>query len=196
MRIALLRHGPTAWNAEKRVQGSIDTPLSAEGRAHLALLKPPAGFAAARAFASPKRRAVETAQLLGLHDVVLDERLVEQNWGRWEGLTRAEMLDRDGPDAFERAGRGLAFRPPGGESTAEVHARVRSFFIDVASGPDAIAVTHMGVLRAAYALATQWDMAQPMPEGLDLTAALVLSLAPGGVPSLARLNEPLPAKEA
>ena len=49
----------------------------------------------------------------------------------------------------------------------------------------------MGVLRAAYVLATDWDMAAPMPADLDLKAALVLSLAPDGTPSVAQLNAPL-----
>ena len=195
MRLALLRHGPTAWNAEKRVQGTIDIPLSEEGRDKMAKLLPPAGFEQARAFSSPKLRARQTANLLGLKNPKLDARISEQNWGDWEGLTRPEMLARDGEDAFERSGRGLAFRPPGGESTGELHARVREFFRDVARlDEDAIAVTHMGVLRAAYVLATGWDMSAPMPAELDLTCALILALAPDGTPTVAELNVPLRAK--
>ena len=149
MRLALIRHGPTEWNAQHRVQGSVDTPLSEEGRARIAKLLPPEGFETARAYSSPKLRARQTADLLGLENLKIDARLAEQNWGDWEGLTRAEMLARDGENAFIRAGSGLAFRPPGGESTGELHARVRSFFADAAKlDEDAVAVTHMGVLRA------------------------------------------------
>ena len=191
MRIALIRHGPTDWNAQKRVQGTIDTPLSAEGEAMMAQLLPPEGFDATRPFSSPKLRARQTAALLGLENPALDARLAEQNWGSWEGLTRAEMLARDGEDGFLRAGLGLAFRPPGGESTGELHARVQSFLTDAAKGTDAVAVTHMGVLRAAYVLATGWDMSAPMPAELSLTAALVLSLDGDGVPTIAKLNAPL-----
>jgi probable phosphoglycerate mutase len=194
MHIALIRHGPTEWNAEKRVQGTIETPLSEEGRAKMAGLLPPAGFERARPFCSPRLRARQTAALLGLENPTVDERLTEQNWGSWEGLTCAEMLARDGEDAFERAGarRGLEFRPPGGESTGELQARVQSFFAVVAKLPDdVVAVTHMGVLRTAYALATGWDMSSPMPDGLDLTAALVLSLDAGGRSAIAQLNAPL-----
>ena len=194
MKLALVRHGPTEWNAQARVQGSIDIPLSAEGRARMERLLPPEGFETARAFSSPKLRARQTAACLGLLPQ-LDDRLTEQNWGEWEGLTRAEMLARDGEDAFVRAGRGLAFRPPGGESTGELHARVHSFFAEVAGvGTDAIAITHMGVLRAAYVMATGWDMSTPMPQNLDLTAALVAELARDGTPSIAQLNAPLREK--
>ena len=196
MRIALIRHGPTDWNAQKRVQGRIDMPLSAEGQAKMARLLPPAGFENARAFCSPLLRARQTAALLGLENPAIDARLAEQNWGEWEGLTRNEMLARDGADAFERAGRGLCFRPPGGESTGELQARVVSFLADTAKLPqDAIAVTHMGVLRSAYALATGWDMSTPMPEELDLAAALVLSLDAGGTAAVVELNAPLRIKE-
>jgi len=191
--IALIRHGPTDWNAQKRVQGSVDTPLSEAGHARMAELLPPAGFESARPFCSPKLRARQTAALLGLEKPTLDDRLAEQNWGTWEGLTRAEMLARDGEDAFVRAGGpGLGFRPPGGESTAEVHARVQSFLTEVAKvSQDAIAVTHMGVLRAAYVLATGWNMSTPMPDGLSLTAALVLALDDSGKAAIAALNVPL-----
>ncbi len=195
MQIALLRHGPTDWNAQGRVQGTIDIPLSEEGKARMSALLPPEGFETARAYCSPKLRARQTAACLGLKNITLDVRLIEQNWGDWEGLTRAEMLARDGDDAFTRSGRGLAFRPPGGESTGELHARLQNFFIDIAAkNEDAVAVTHMGVLRAAYVLATGWDMSAPMPAELDLKAALILALAPDGTPSIAQLNAPLRQK--
>ena len=196
MRIALIRHGPTEWNAQKRVQGRIDMPLSAEGQAKMARLLLPDGFVNARPFCSPQLRARQTAALLGLENPVPDARLVEQNWGVWEGMTRDEMLAQGGEDAFVRAGRGLQFRPPGGESTGELQARVQSFLADAAKLPqDAVAVTHMGVLRTAYALATGWDMSTPMPAELDLTAALVLSLDSGGKPAIAELNAPLRVRE-
>ena len=197
MKLALLRHGPTDWNAQGRVQGSVDTPLSAAGFAKMSALLPPAGFATARVYCSPKLRARQTAACLGLIDPILDDRLAEQNWGAWEGLTREEMRARDGEDAFEKAGsmRGLEFRPPGGESTGEVHARLQSFFSDVAAGgEDALVVAHAGILRAAYALSTGWDLSAPYPAELDLSAALVLVLAGDGTPSLAALNLPLRAR--
>ena len=195
MKIALIRHGPTEWNAQKRVQGSVDTPLSQAGIAKMSALLPPAGFDGATAYCSPKRRARQTAALLGLADPILDARLVEQNWGEWEGLTRAEMLARDGADAFDKAGRGLAFRPPGGESTAEVHARVKNFFAAIAQSGDVVAVSHAGVLRAAYALATGWDMLAPYPPDLDLSLALILALDQHGIPAIAECNAPLRRRE-
>ena len=152
-------------------------------------LLPPPGFEMARLFVSPSRRARQTAEALGLENATWDPRLMEQNWGGWEGLSRAGILARDGEDAFARAGLKLDFRPPGGESTAELHARVADFLKDAAKeNTDAIAVAHLGVLRAAYTLATGWDMAEPMPPELDVSKVLVLELARDGTPSLHALN--------
>ena len=190
MKIAFLRHGPTEWNAQGRVQGHSDIPLSAEGLRKMRGLRPP--FAATPVFASPLQRARQTAEAMGLIHPVLDARLMEQNWGRWEGLTRAEILAADGQDAFARAGLAAAFRPPGGESTQELHDRVAAFLRDTARGEsDAVAIAHLGVLRAAYTLATGWNMATPMPEELDVSKALVLTLDGAGRPAIHALNAEL-----
>lgn len=197
MKLCLVRHGPTDWNAQGRIQGTVDIALSEEGKAKMSALLPPQGFEDVRAYSSPKLRARQTAACLGLKQVKLDARLAEQNWGDWEGLTVAEMLARDGEDAFIRAGsqRGLAFRPPGGESTGELRARVQSFFADLAqSDDDAIAVSHMGVLRAAYYLAVGWNESAPLAPELDLKCALILELRPDGDPVVAQLNVPLPPR--
>jgi len=189
LKIAFLRHGPTAWNAAGKVQGHTDIPLSEAGLAQMAALRLP--FTAGRIYSSPMLRARQTAQALGLENLILDARLMEQNWGIWEGLTRAEILSRHGADAFVKAGsdQGQAFRPGGGESTGELHARVASFLKDVAhDDSDAVAVAHLGVLRAAYTLATGWDMTAPMPAELDVSKILLLSLDAKGVPSIAALN--------
>lgn len=192
LRIAFLRHGPTDWNEQGRIQGRTDIPLSQAGREKMAGLAPPAGFETARAFVSPLSRARETATLLGLSDPVIDARLSEHHWGEWEGLTRAEILARDGEDAFERAGHGIDFTPKGGESTRALLARLSSFLGEISAvRSDAIAVAHRGVLRSAYTLATGWDMLTPMPAKLDLSQALVLSFDERGVPSIAGLNVPL-----
>ncbi len=197
MRIALLRHGPTVWNAQGRIQGSLDMPLSDEGRARMAALAPPAGFEHARAFTSPLGRARETAALLGLRDVIVDARLSEHNWGHWEGLTREEILARDGADAFERAGKGRAFTPPYGERTEDLVARVASFLRDVSKGQgDAIAIAHRGVLRSAYAIATGWQMLTPMPDALDLSKVLILELDKNTAPRIAALNVAFSARTA
>jgi len=119
---------------------------------------------------------------------------MEHHWGRWEGMTREEILARDGEDAFERAGSGADFTPLGGERTTDLIVRVRSFLLDVgAKDAVAIAIAHRGVLRTGYALATGWQMRTPMPHALDLTKALILEVRDGAI-KIAALNVPLAAK--
>lgn len=189
MKLALLRHGPTDWNAAGRIQGHTDIPLSSAGLARMAALRLP--FPANRVYASPLLRARQTAEALALADPVLDARLMEQHWGQWEGLTRDQIFAQHGDDAFIRCGsqQGTAFRPLGGESTGELHARVADFLKDVASGDgDAVGIAHLGVLRAAYTLATGWAMDAPMPPDLDVSKILLLSLGTSGTPKVERLN--------
>jgi len=76
LKLALLRHGPTEWNALGKVQGHIDIPLSNEGLAKIAALRLP--IAAPRLYASPLLRARQTVEALGLKDPVLDARLMER----------------------------------------------------------------------------------------------------------------------
>jgi probable phosphoglycerate mutase len=187
MQIALLRHGPTEWNASGRIQGHTDIPLSEAGLAKMAALRLP--IAANRIYSSPMLRARQTAEALGLSGPVLDARLMEQNWGAWEGLTRDEILSRHGADAFVKAGLGEAFRPGNGETTGELHDRVAAFLRDAArEDSDAVAVAHLGVLRAAYTLATGWGMSTPMPAELDVSKILLLAVDRNGMPKIEQLN--------
>lgn len=59
---------------------------------------------------------------------------------------------------------------------------------------DAIAVAHLGVLRAAYTLASGWDMSAPMPPELDVSKVLILRLTEAGRPVIDALNTELPAR--
>ena len=199
-RICFLRHGPTEWNELGRIQGHTDIPLSAAGLVKMQALRPPDPFGPphkVRVFASPLARARQTVEALGLAAPKLDARLMEQNWGRWEGLSRAEIIAQDGADCFAAAGLKGAFTPPGGESTHALTGRVAEFLKDVAmTDGDAVAITHLGVLRAAYTLATGWDMATPMPEGLDVSKALILELTGDGTPAIAALNQDLKPRTA
>jgi probable phosphoglycerate mutase len=189
MKVAFLRHGPTSWNAQGRIQGHTDIPLSDAGLAKMQAQRLPEEFAAARLYCSPLTRARQTVAALGLAEPLLDARLMEQHWGDWEGLTNAEIRARDGEDCFTRAGLAHAFRPFGGESTADLMARVQAFLTDIAREPqDAVAVAHLGVLRAAYTLATGWSMDTIMPADLDVSRILVLRLDAQGRPLLHERN--------
>ena len=116
MKLALLRHGVTDWNLEKRVQGRIDRPLCQAGREQLTKLALPQAFYAYRWYCSPLLRARQSAELLGLSDFVVEQVLVEMNWGDWEGEILKPLRRKLGAIMRDNESRGLDFCPPGGES--------------------------------------------------------------------------------
>jgi len=187
--LALVRHGPTEWSAARRLHGRHDIPLSPSGRDEVAHWRLPAEIAGWQWLTSPLRRATETAELLGLAQARCEKRLIEMDWGAWEGLTLAE-LDRI-PDAklAERAAAGLDFQPPGGESPREVQARLMPLLAEIArAGRSTGGITHKGVIRALYALASGWNMLGKPPARLDWQSAHLLRLDAGGAPSIDCLN--------
>jgi broad specificity phosphatase PhoE len=189
--LALIRHAPTAWNRSGRMQGREDVPLLDESRADLLRRAVPAPYASYRALASPLRRCLETAALLRLV-VTPDPRLIEMDWGEYQGCTLAELRAQYGADFARNEARGLDFTPPGGESPRAVQARVAPLLADIAAvGRSTLAVTHRGVIRAIYAQATGWDMTGDAPIEFDVYAVHVFRLAPDGTPALEHLNIPL-----
>ena len=164
MKLALLRHGVTDWNLEKRVQGQIDRPLSQVGRQQLAELALPSSFDAYRWYCSPLLRARQSAELLGLKDVLLESALIEMNWGDWEGQILKPLRRKLGDSMRDNESRGLDFRPPGGESPRQVQSRLRPWLrLVAASERDSAAVVHKGIIRCIYALASGWDMRGESP---------------------------------
>lgn len=191
-RLALIRHGPTAWTAEKRLQGQTDVGLSAAGRAAVRGWRIPPDCADFRVLASPLARARETAALLGLAVDALEPRLKERSWGAWEGQRLPELRKRYGNEMKAWEARGLDFRPPGGESPRDLQARLTPLLAELAAaGRDTLAVAHRGVLRAVYAHATGWDMTADPAEDLEDGCLQLFELAQDGTPAVRALNRPL-----
>jgi probable phosphoglycerate mutase len=157
-----MRHGETDWNVQGRLQGQHDIPLNAVGYGQASACgeilrdllerdgRDPNTF---DYVASPLMRARKTMELvragLGLDvaDYRTDARLAELSFGRWEGLTFAD-LKRNAADARALATREhdkWGFVPPGGESYADLLVRVRQWHETVAR--DTIVVAHGGVAR-------------------------------------------------
>jgi broad specificity phosphatase PhoE len=173
MRILLIRHGRTAWNEQERMQGRADIPLSPAGREQVLGWRLPEEWIEARWLSSPLCRATATAALLTSRPVDVEPRLIEMDWGAWEGRTLAD-LRTEAPEAMAaNEALGLDFRPPGGESPREVHARLKSLLADLGDEM-VVCVTHKGVIRAALSLATGWDMRSKPPVHLADGAALML----------------------
>jgi broad specificity phosphatase PhoE len=143
--LILLRHGETAWNAERRLQGRHEVDLSTRGRQQVAgLAVPLATVAPTRVISSPLLRTLETARLLGFHDPILDARWQEADLGEWTGRTRSEIPPED--YAAWRAGR---LTPPGAESFEDLRARVEEAITSLKTEERPLVVTHGGPIRAA-----------------------------------------------
>lgn len=190
--LLVLRHGPTAWNAEKRCQGHADVPLSPEGVDAVRRWRLPPEADGGRWLSSPLRRCLETARLLGA-DPAIDAALIEMDWGDWEGERLPELRARLGMAMAANEARGLDFRPAGGESPRDVQQRLKPWLSRTAAeGAATVAVTHRGVLRALYALASGWDMTGESPHRLTRHGVgHLFALAPDGAPAVERLNIPL-----
>ncbi|WP_193366814.1 histidine phosphatase family protein [Pelagibius marinus] len=197
-RLLLIRHGATAWNEAGRIQGRSDPPLSPAGRAAVESWRLPPEAAGARWICSPLTRARDTAEILRGAPVDSEPLLIETDWGAWEGRSLAELRDELGPDMADNEARGLDFRPPGGESPRDVQQRLRPLLTKLAqettgSAGTVVAVTHKGVIRAVYALASGWDMRAKPPVKLRDGCAQAFTLAAGGQPAIDTLNMPLQA---
>ena len=193
--LALLRHGPTAWTREHRLQGRTDLPLDANGRETVRGWTLAHELRDARWLTSPLKRCTETAALLGL-EAAAEPRLAEMDWGRWEGRTIAELRATSAREMEAQEARGLDLQPPDGESPRAVQRRLMPLLAEIAAGSaSAGAITHKGVIRAILALATGWDMRALEPAKLAWDAVHVFRLDGQGTPTVARLNRSLVCME-
>lgn len=166
-------------------------PISDTSREELQRRCLPADLANFQALCSPLRRCRETASLLRLTPTV-DARLIEMDWGAYEGHTLADLHAKFSFDLAANEARGLDFRPPNGESPRDVQQRVDPLLAEIAAvGRPTLAVTHRGVIRAVYARAVGWDMKSKPAHELDLYALHIFRLAADGAPTMERLNVPL-----
>ena len=153
-RIYLVRHGETDWNAQGRLLSRTDRPLNARGGGQARdLAASLADIAWDRAFTSPLVRARRTAEVAlaaraDAPPLTLDERLVEMDFGPYEGMSEAD-LEAD-PVAVTRRRDGAQL--PGVETEAAVEARARAFYADIAELPGTtLVVGHGRMLRILIA---------------------------------------------
>jgi len=157
----VVRHGETAWNAQARIQGHLDSPLNEEGLAQALLVGERLGHEAFdHLYCSDLGRVLQTVQPIADRSgrqPRITERLRERNLGVFQGRTSAECR-RDWPEDYVRFHqRDPDYAMPGGESIRQVYQRVSGFFDETAAahrGQCVLVVTHGGVLDALYRHAT------------------------------------------
>lgn len=144
-RLVLLRHGRTAWNAQRRFQGHADPPLDEVGRAQA--YEVAAIIAAMRPdlmVSSSAIRARQTAEIVA--EVVgssfeTDVRFQERGLGHWEGLTLDEV-SATYPDEYEEWAAGQDVQRRGGETRDEVARRSLAALAELPEVPLTVVVTH------------------------------------------------------
>lgn len=170
----LIRHGRTVGDADRRYLGRTDLPMSRDGEAEIERVR---RFLAAhpldRILCSDLVRSRRTAEILAAGRAVpieVEPGLREIDMGAWEGRERAELARAD-PDAWRARGADLeGFRPPGGESFADVADRATKVVsrLEIDPSPDHVLICgHAGVDRVLLArllglpLAAIFRFAQP-----------------------------------
>jgi probable phosphoglycerate mutase len=185
-----VRHGETDWNAEGRLQGWRDIPLNERGRRQAAqcgntlrdLIASRGKTSADFSFvSSPLSRASETMEILRRvmslppAGYAAEPRLAELSFGRWEGMTYREISAVDPALLKTRERNKWTFRPPDGESYADLLVRVQAWHAGVTG--DIVATAHGGVARAVmvlFGIRTVTDA----PSG-EVEQGVVFEFAPG-----------------
>jgi broad specificity phosphatase PhoE len=190
--IAFVRHGQTELNRGGRLQGRLDVPLSEHGELQARALG--AAFASepvTRVLTSPLLRAQATAAAIAVEhrcDVEVDERLIELDYGAWDGLPLGDVPPADW--ATWRAD--PAFAPPGGERLSDVTARVASFCADVLRDELVVAVSHVSPIKAAVCTALDVDERATWHMQLGVAAITRVGRRPDGSAYLVSFNESVP----
>jgi probable phosphoglycerate mutase len=165
LRLFLVRHGQVASNRDLRYVGSRDESLTDLGRQQADALGALLGqLPIGGVLTSPLRRALDTAEAIAAAatvEVRVDDRLREQSFGAWEGLSRDEVRarspeDRERLDTWERS---AEIAPPGGESLHSVQRRVLDLVDELCGDapagvmPWTVLVSHVGPIKALLAAA-------------------------------------------
>lgn len=155
--LLVVRHTETQWNAEGRLQGRRDTPLTLNGvRQAMAVAETMVSHVEGAGWSywsSPLGRARQTASILAdTLDVkfarfACPEALVERRYGEWEGLTHDDIVATRRDEFEAQQADPWRYRMPGAESKADVTARLRAWLETLSHDTRHLVVTHSGCLR-------------------------------------------------
>ncbi len=205
--LRLVRHGHTIWSDTGGVAGRTDIDLSDKGRASVnALAKTFRHEAmATQWFCSPMTRTRETADIIrtvlestrsySLPELVFDKRLVELDFGDWEGQTWDEV-HKNTPDILANWGEDWVNRsPPNGETFNEQCERCQSWLNDWLTSvqqeteASATVISHGGSIRALVCLCLGWDLSDAMTFNVDPASQCWLQCEkPGGPWQIKAIN--------
>lgn len=187
----LIRHGQTEWSRDGKHTGVTDLPLTELGEKEARAIAPMiASLDPVLVLSSPRQRARTTAELAGLHVDEITDDLAEWNYGRYEGLTSAEIHESDPGWTIFNSG------APGGETEADVTTRADRVLSRAAAALDdgnVVLVSHGHFSRV---LGARWiGLPARAGENLLLSEAAPCVLgADKGLPVIVSWNRPNPAR--
>lgn len=164
LNIYLLRHGETAWNAAgNKYCGRTDILLTEKGIAQAENVRMPLkDLAISKVYSSPLQRALETARITsGQKNIITDERLIEIDFGKWEGKTRKEFIREDSTLWNHWEKDPITVHAGGtGESAHQITQRLDSFYSSLTSteNKNIMVVGHNGVNRFYLAYKLGMDL--------------------------------------
>jgi len=176
----MMRHGETIWNAEQRLQGHDNAPLSERGRTQalafrdvLRQLHPKA------VVSSDLGRCRETVALIGYPDAPADPRLRELNMGEWTGRSKPDLIANHPTEYW--AWRAGTHHPTDGECWQDFRARVEEALREwlAQTDGDLLVVVHSGVIRAALSAFLELSQGRIVP-ATPGTATILQFAAPYG----------------
>lgn len=149
MRLLLVRHGQSEWNAAHRLQGQADVSLSQLGEGQAAALRPTIeAIGHSRAISSDLERVRATADRIGARNPAFTEDLREIDVGEWTGRSIDDIRTED--DSAYQGWRAGTSTPPGGEAWTDFVGRVTGALERELRAPceNLLVVCHGGVIRA------------------------------------------------
>ena len=181
----LVRHGRTLVNAENRLQGRIDHSLDEVGRRQSieiagALRK------VDRVISSPLLRAKETAAAFN-QKIDVEPRFIELDYGDFDGLLQNEVPE----EVWKNWRSDINYRPPNGESLAELNSRVCQVLNEIADEArerNVVVVSHVSPIKAAIAWAVGVEVSSSWRMLLDRGSISRIELSPQG-PKLRGFND-------
>lgn len=186
--LILVRHGRTHANAQALLQGHMDPPLDEVGvdQAQRTAMVLNDLYPNAAVISSPLQRARTTAAAIS-ENVVIDERFIELNYGDYDGVPMTDIPH----DIWQQWRNDHHFRPPNGETLAELDQRVHAALRDLserAHDEHVIVVSHVSPIKSAVVWALNGDTSMTWRCMLDRASITRIAVSNRG-PSLIGFND-------
>ena len=182
----IVRHGTTDWNQSGRIQGHLDPPLNAAGRAQARLISERlAPLGATALYSSDLQRTYETAQIISQTtgvQIIQKTGLREMHFGRWQGWTFQQIREQDPAGYAARRANPYDVPPPGGETWRCFYDRaVRAVeeILETTEAARLIVVTHSGICTVLGLRASGLDYTGKRTFGNDNCSLHTIAIAGG-----------------